>query len=151
MTIRTKIAGRAIEVLHVEDNLADITLLKQVLKSSGFPNRLNSVQDGEQAIAFLSQQGSYSKSPRPDVILLDLKLPRKDGLTVLTEIRQNSSWQKIPVIILTSSESDLDMNWASRLNATHYVVKPMDLDHYTALVKHLRDYWVKTFRHHRPN
>jgi two-component system, chemotaxis family, response regulator Rcp1 len=151
MAIRTKIVGRAIEILHVEDNPGDVSLLKQVLKKAGFPNRLNSVQDGEQAIAFLDHKGTYTQSPRPDVILLDLKLPRKDGLTVLTEIRQNASWQTIPVIILTSSESDLDMNWASRLNATHYVVKPMDLDHYTDLVKHLRDYWIKTFRNRPKN
>lgn len=149
MAIKIKIAGRAIEILHVEDNPGDVLLLKQVLKKAGFPNRLNAVQDGEQAIAFLKQQGPYAQSPKPDVILLDLKLPRKDGLTVLTEIRQNQSWQNIPVIILTNSESDLDMNWATRLNATQYVVKPMDLDHYTDLVKHLRDYWIKTFRNHK--
>jgi chemotaxis family two-component system response regulator Rcp1 len=150
MAIKMKITGRILEVLHVEDNPGDVFLLKQVLKGAGFPVRLNTVSDGEEAIAFLKQQAPYAQSPKPDVILLDLKLPRKDGLTVLAEIKKNPDWQNKPVIILSSSDSDLDMGWATRLNASHYVVKPMDPDQYGELVKYLREYWMKSFRNRRP-
>jgi CheY-like chemotaxis protein len=143
-----KITGRAIEILHVEDSPGDATLLKQVLKKAGFPNKLNTVLDGEQALQFLKKEKNYSWATKPDVILLDLKLPGKDGLTVLNEIRQNDSLTNIHVIILTGSESELDMNWASRLNVQHYLVKPYDLEGFTELVKLLREIWMRTFRRH---
>jgi CheY-like chemotaxis protein len=106
------------------------------------------VLDGEQALQFLKKEKNYSRAPKPDVILLDLKLPGKDGLTVLNEIRQNDSLTNIHVIILTGSESELDMNWASRLNVHHYLVKPYDLDGFGELIKLLREIWMKTFRRH---
>jgi len=143
---KAKISGRILEVLHVEDNPGDAVLLKQVLKAAGFPVRSNNVGDGESALLYLRQVAPYAQSPKPDVILLDLKLPKKDGLTVLTEIRQNPEWQAIPVIILTSSDSDLDMSWSTRLNATHYVIKPMEPDQFGELVKYLREYWMKSFQ-----
>ena len=148
MTIGIKIKGRAVEILHVEDSPGDANLLKQVLKKAGFPNQLHSVADGEQALQFLKREKKYSSAPRPDVVLLDLKLPGKDGLTVLNEIRQNTSLTNIHVIVLTGSESDLDMNWASRLNVQHYIVKPFELDGFGELVKLLREIWMKTFRKH---
>jgi two-component system, chemotaxis family, response regulator Rcp1 len=148
MTKGIKIAGRAIEILHVEDSVGDANLLKQVLKKAGFPNKLNSVTDGEQALQFLKKEQKYSTAPRPDVILLDLKLPGKDGLTVLNEIHQNDSFAHIPIIILTGSESELDMNWASRLNVSHYIVKPFELTGFDELIKLLRAIWMKTFRKH---
>ncbi len=141
-----KIAGRVLEILHVEDSVGDATLFKQVLKKSGFPNKLNSVLDGEQALSYLKMEKNYSAAVRPDVIILDLKLPGKDGLTVLNEIRQNTVLTNIPVIILTGSESDLDMSWASRLNVNHYMVKPYELNGFEELVKLLKAMWVKTFR-----
>src|SRR5260221_11782076 len=143
MKTKIKIAGRALEVLHVEDNLGDATILKEVVKRAGFPARLNRVADGEEALDFLGQRGPHFQAPKPDVILLDLKLPNKDGLTVLAEIKQNPSWQSLPVIVLTNSDSDLDLSWAQRFNASHYVVKPMELNQFGVLVKHLRDYWIK--------
>jgi CheY-like chemotaxis protein len=141
-----KIAGRAIEVLHVEDNQGDANLLKQILKKAGFPNKLSTVSNGEEALDFLNKVKNYSKAPRPDVILLDLKLPGKDGLTVLNEVRQSEGFKNIPVIVLTSSESDLDMDWATRLNATHYVVKPFELGGFSELIQLLREVWLKTFK-----
>jgi chemotaxis family two-component system response regulator Rcp1 len=143
-----RIAGRAIEILHVEDNAADANLLNQVLKKAGFSNHLSAVSSGEDALNFLNQKSSYVKAPRPDVVLLDLHLPGKDGLTVLNEIRQSANFKNIPIIILTSSESDLDMDWADRLNATHYIVKPFDLAGFNELVKLLRELWFKTFKRH---
>lgn len=146
MSLKIKVAGRALEVLHVEDNPGDAVLLKQAVRKAGFPIRLSAVADGEEALQFLRREGSYSESPRPDVVLLDLKLPRKDGLTVLTEIRQSPDLSNMPVLIFTNSDSDLDMSWAKRCNATQYIVKPMEPDQYGGLMVNLRDYWIKTFR-----
>jgi|SRR5579872_2152971 len=146
MISKIKIAGRTLEVLHVEDNPGDATLLKEVLKKAGFPVRLSQVVDGEEAFNFLGRRGRYFSAPKPDVILLDIKLPKKDGLTVLDEIKKNPAWQSLPVIILTGSESDLDISWAQRFGVDHYVVKPTELDQFGVLVKLLRDYWVKTFQ-----
>jgi CheY-like chemotaxis protein len=145
-----KIAGRAIQILHVEDNYGDANILKQVLKKAGFAHQLTYVNTGEAALDFLNQRNTFSNAPRPDVILLDLTLPGKDGLTILNEIRQNSILKDIQVIILTSSESDLDMEWATRLKADHYVVKPMELEEYGELVKILRQIWLKTFQKQKP-
>jgi len=145
-----KITGRFLEILQVEDNDGDARLLKQALKKAGFPNRLNSVASGEAAWDYLTQKHPYQAALRPDVILLDLKLPGKDGLTVLNEIRQSEAFKNIPVIVLTSSESDLDQNWASRLNANHYLAKPYDYEGFAELIKLLREQWMKTFRKRRP-
>jgi chemotaxis family two-component system response regulator Rcp1 len=151
MNNRIKISGRAIEILHVEDNPGDVRLLKQVLKKSGFSNQLNSVPSGEATLDFLNRKTPYREAPRPDVILLDLKLPGKDGLTVLNEIRQSTDFKNIHVIVLTSSESELDENWATRLNANHYLVKPYDLEDFAELIKLLRELWFKTFRKRQEN
>ena len=149
MAIKPKIMGRILEVLHVEDNLGDVVLLKKAVKEAGFPMRLNTVGDWDEALLFLNQQGRYAQSPRPDVLLLDLNLPKKDGMTVLVELRQNVNWQVLPVIILTSSESDLDREWADRLKVSHFVTKPMDPDQYGELMKHLKEFWIKSFRTRR--
>jgi len=141
-----KIAGRIVEILYVEDNEGDSRLLKQVLKKAGFPNRLSVVSTGEAALDFLNRKSAHLEAPRPDVILLDLHLPGKDGLTVLNEIRQSDLFKNIPVIVLTSSESDLDQNWATRLNANHYLVKPFELEGYAELIKLLKELWFKTFK-----
>ncbi len=146
MLSKIKIAGRALEILHIEDNPGDATLLKEVIKKSGFPARLNRVADGEEAFAFLSRRGLLLEAPLPDVILLDIKLPKKDGLTILNEIRQNPAWQSLPVIILTCSYSELDISWAQRYNVNHYLIKPSEIDEFRVLVKLLREYWIKTFQ-----
>ena len=146
MIHKTRVAGSVLEVLQIEDNKADTALLKQVLKGAGFPVRLSSVENGDEAMLFLHHQGAYAQSPRPNVVLLDLQLPRKDGLTVLTEIRRVPEWARLPIVVFTSSESDLDKDWSERLRADHYLVKPLELDHYGPLVKILRDYWLKSFR-----
>lgn len=146
MIPKTRVAGRILEVLQIEDNKADTALLKQVLKEAGFPVKLNCVENGEDAFLYLDKQGPYAHSSRPNVILLDLQLPKKDGLTVLTEIRRRPEWARLPIVIFTSSEGDLDKEWASRLKADHYLVKPLELNQYGPLVKVLRDYWLKSFR-----
>lgn len=149
MALKPRIVGRILEVLHIEDNLGDVVLLKKAVKEAGFPMRLNTVGDWEEALMFLDKQGRYAQSPKPDVLLLDLNLPKKDGMTILVEIRQNPDWKSLPVIILTSSESDLDRAWADRLQVSHFVTKPMDPDQYGELMKYLKEFWIKSFRSHR--
>lgn len=145
MSLGMKIQGRVIEILSVEDNPGDAALLKQVLKKAGFPNHLSTVPDGEQALDFLKRRKTYSQVPTPDVILLDLKLPKKDGLSVLNEIRQDPEHQHVPVIVLTGSDSELNVDWAKRLQANHYLVKPYDLEGFKELLDLLRQIWIKTF------
>ncbi len=145
MALKPKVAGRILEVLHVEDNLGDVVLLKKAVKDAGFPMHLNTVGDWDEALQFLNRQGRYASSPPPDVLLLDLNLPKKDGMTVLVELRQNPAWKSLPVVILTSSDSDLDRDWAVRLNVSHFVTKPMDPDQYGELMKYLKEFWVKSF------
>lgn len=150
MALKPKITGRVLEVLHVEDNMGDVVLLKKAAKAAGFPMHLNSVGDWDEALLFLGGQGRFAGSPVPDVLLLDLNLPKKDGMTVLVEMRQNPQWRALPVIILTSSESDLDRDWAERLNVSHFVTKPMEPDQYGELMKYLKEFWIKSFsRSHR--
>ena len=146
MIPKTRVVGRVLEVLQIEDNKADTALLKQVLKEAGFPVHLHCVENGEDAFAYLNRQGPYLQSPRPNVILLDLQLPKKDGLTILADIRRQPEWSRLPIVIFTSSEGDLDKEWAGRLKADHYLVKPLELEHYGPLLKVLRDYWLKSFR-----
>lgn len=151
MALKPKVTGRILEVLYVEDNMGDVTLLKKVVKQAGFPMHLTAVGDGEEAFQFLKREGRYVQSLKPDVVLLDLNLPQKDGMTILVEMRQNPEWKNLPVIILTNSESDLDRDWANRLQASHFVVKPEDLGHYGDLVKYLKEFWMKSFKVHRPS
>jgi chemotaxis family two-component system response regulator Rcp1 len=146
MTLSLKVVGRAVQILHVEDNPGDATILKQVLKKAGFFHQLTSVNTGEAALDFLNRRKSFSSAIRPDVVLLDLGLPGKDGLTVLNELRQNTNLTDISVVVLTASESDLDMGWASRLNVERYIVKPFEPTGYAELVELLRGKWMKTFR-----
>ncbi len=149
MSLKPKVAGRILEVLYIEDNVGDVVLLKKAVKEAGFPLRLHTAGDWDEGLLFLNRQGRYAQSPRPDVLLLDLNLPKKDGMTILIEIRQNPDWRDLPVVILTSSESDLDRDWADRLKVSHFVTKPMEPDQYGEVLKHLKEFWVKSFRVHR--
>ena len=146
MATRINIAGRATELLHVEDNPGDVALVKELLKGAGFPVRVSVARDGEEALAFLRRRGPFSASPRPDVILLDLHLPKKDGLEVLSEIKQDRELKDIPVFILSNSESEAAEAKARRLKADLFMGKPMDMRHFAFLAKRLRDFWIRTFR-----
>ncbi len=145
MSLKVNIQGRVIEILSVEDNPSDAGLLKQVLKKAGFPSHLSIVPDGEQALDFINRKKTFTQAPKPDVILLDLKLPKKDGFSVLNEIRQDPENQHIPVIVLTGSDSELNVDWAKRLQANHYLLKPYDLEGFKKLLDLLRAIWMKTF------
>ena len=132
---------RSIEVLLVEDNPGDVRLTREALRDGKVFNKLSVAKDGEEALAFLHREGAYADAPRPDVILLDLNLPRRDGREVLEAIKADPSLRTIPVVILTSSEAERDLARAYELNANCYITKPVDLDQFITVVKSIEDFW----------
>jgi two-component system, chemotaxis family, response regulator Rcp1 len=133
--------NRFVEILLVEDNPGDVELTTLALKEGKVSNHLSAVEDGIEALAFLRREGAYRDAPRPDLILLDLNLPRKDGRETLAEIRLDSEFCDIPVVILTTSESQLDIVESYKLKANCYIKKPVDLDHFMAIVRSIEDFW----------
>lgn len=133
---------RAIEILLVEDSPTDAKLIAKVFSHAQITHQLQIVTDGVEAIAFLQQEGIYSQMPRPDLILLDLHLPKKDGLGVLAEIRTNSKFYNIPVIILTTSECQEDILNCYHLEANCYLTKPNNLDKFYETITFLKDFWL---------
>jgi two-component system, chemotaxis family, response regulator Rcp1 len=133
-------------ILLIEDNPGDVRLMREALRSNGMSKDLSVVEDGEQAIWFLNRSGPFSNAPRPDLIFLDLNLPRKDGREVLAEIKANEDLRRIPVIVLTTSESDTDVKKAYELYATCYVKKPADLDEYLSVIKACESFWLHVVR-----
>jgi chemotaxis family two-component system response regulator Rcp1 len=131
-----------IEILLVEDNEGDVRLTLEALKEAKMGNRLSVVSDGEKALAFLRRQGAYVDAPRPDLILLDLNLPRKDGREVLLEIKASKDLKRIPVVILTSSQAEEDIIRTYDLHANCYITKPVDLDQFMTVVKSIEDFWL---------
>jgi two-component system response regulator len=134
--------GARIEVLLVEDSLGDIRLTREAFKDSNLHINLHVVSDGAEAMAFLARAGAYSDVPRPDLILLDLNLPKKDGRQVLKEIKECPTLTSIPVVILTTSASEADILWSYRLHANCYITKPVDLDGFLKVVKSIEDVWL---------
>lgn len=134
-------AGRPIEILLVEDNPGDVRLTQEVLKEGRVLNNMCVVYDGEEALQFLRREGRYQRASRPDLILLDLNLPKKDGREVLKEIKKDSELRKIPVVVLTTSRADTDVCRAYRLNCNCYVTKPVDLEQFIQVVKSIEDFW----------
>ena len=134
--------GRPIEILLVEDNPGDARLAKEALKEARVNNNLTVAKDGEEALEFLHRRGRHEQAPRPDLILLDLNLPRKDGREVLAEIKAHDSIKRIPVVVLTTSEAEEDVVKAYNLNANCYVTKPVDLDQFIKVVKSIEDFWL---------
>jgi len=135
---------KKLEVLLVEDNPGDIRLIQEAFNEGDILSHLNVTRDGEQAMAYLRQEGTYSRSPRPAFILLDLNLPRKDGREVLEEIKRDESLRQIPVVILSTSTNVEDVRRAYDLHANCYVPKPIDMDQLVQLGKSLEDFWSKT-------
>jgi chemotaxis family two-component system response regulator Rcp1 len=135
--------GRPIEVLLVEDNPGDVRLTVEALKESKMRhNNMNVVGDGVEALAFLRREGKYADAPRPDIILLDLNLPKKGGHEVLAEIKADEQLKRIPVVILTASEAEQDITRAYGLHADCYITKSFDLDQFVMVVKSIEDFWV---------
>jgi two-component system, chemotaxis family, response regulator Rcp1 len=133
--------SRPIEVLLVEDNPGDVRLTKEALKEGKVRNNLNVAVDGVEAIAYLRHEGKYAGSVRPDLILLDLNLPRMDGREVLEVIKADPMFRNIPVVVLTSSQAEQDIVRAYDLHANCYITKPVDLDQFITVVKSIEDFW----------
>jgi CheY-like chemotaxis protein len=131
-----------IEILLVEDNPGDSRLAQEALKDSKLWNNLHITADGVEAMDFLHKTGKYSTAPRPDLIILDLNLPKKDGREVLAEIKNDDELKRIPVVILTISQAEEDIIKSYNLHANCYVTKPLDLDQFMKVVKSIEDFWL---------
>ena len=135
-----------VEILMVEDNPADIRLTKEAFKDAKVLNNMHIVVDGEEAMAFLRREGNSPDAPRPDLILLDLNLPKKDGREVLAEIKKDPELKRIPVVILTTSEDEKDIFKAYDLHVNAYVKKPVDLNQFMKVVEAVEDFWLTVVR-----
>ena len=133
-------------ILLIEDSPSDVELTQEALAQAKIANELFVVRDGEEAMEFLEQRGAHSDAPRPDLILLDLNLPRKDGREVLKEIKENTTLSAIPVVILTTSASDEDILRSYELRANSYIRKPVDLEQFTHIVQSIDEYWLGIVR-----
>jgi two-component system, chemotaxis family, response regulator Rcp1 len=131
-----------IQILLVEDNEGDARLAREALKDSKIRNNLYHVADGVDAMDFLHQQGKYEQVPRPDLILLDLNLPRMDGREVLAAIKTDDNLKRIPVVILTTSSSEADIFKTYNLHANCYITKPLGLEQFIQVVKSIEDFWL---------
>ena len=136
-----RINGSA-RILLVEDNPGDVRLTIEALKEGKILNEVSVVEDGIEALAFLRRAGKYSEASRPDLILLDLNLPKKDGREVLEEIKQDSDLKKIPVVVLTTSAAERDILRAYNLHANCYITKPVDLEQFIRVVQVIEDFWL---------
>lgn len=135
-------SSKAIEILLIEDNAGDARLAREALRDAKVRNHLSWMPDGVEALAFLRREGRHAAAPRPDLILLDLNLPRKDGREVLSELKADPGLKRIPVVILTTSQAEEDVLRAYHLNANCYISKPVDLDQFMKVVKTIEDFWL---------
>ncbi|HSS31309.1 MAG TPA: response regulator [Nitrospiraceae bacterium] len=135
--------GRPVQILLVEDNPGDVGLTLEALKEATLPNKLTIVKNGADALSLLRRQGQHAGAARPDLILLDLNLPKKDGRKVLAEIKGDDNLKRIPVVVLTTSEDEQDVLESYNLHANCYIVKPLDLDRFITVVKSIEDFWLR--------
>ena len=131
-----------VDILLVEDNPADIRLTREALKENKMVNKLSVVVDGVEALNYLHKKGKYAKATKPDIILLDLNLPKKDGREVLAELKQDKDLKRIPIVILTSSGAEEDILKTYNLHANCYITKPVDFDQFLKVVKSIEDFWL---------
>ena len=135
-----------INILLVEDNPADARLIKEVFKDTKTKNRLYVVKDGVEAMAFLNQEPEYADIPRPDVILLDLNLPRKDGREVLKELKEDDVLKCVPIVILTTSSAEEDIIRTYNNHANCYITKPVDFDQFLKVINSIEDFWLSVVK-----
>jgi two-component system, chemotaxis family, response regulator Rcp1 len=137
---------KPVEILLIEDSETDAMLAREALQSARVCNNLHLVTDGVEGLAFLRHQPPYESVPRPDLILLDLNLPRKDGREVLAEIKADDELKLIPVVVLTTSQDEVDVIKSYGLHANCYIVKPVDFDRFTSVVQSIQDFWFAVVR-----
>ncbi len=142
----SRLDAMPIEILLVEDNAADVRLTQEALKEAKVANRLHVVEDGAKAMDFVRHTGAYAQSPRPDLILLDLNLPRKDGREVLKELKDDPDLRRIPVVVLTTSQAEEDILRAYNLHANCYISKPVDFGNFMTVVRSIEDFWLTVVR-----
>ena len=142
--MREETAENSKTILLVEDNLGDIRLIQEALKNSSLSLQLSTVRDGVAAMDFLLRQGEYSDAPRPDLIILDLNLPKKDGREVLAEIKANSQLKRIPVIVLSTSRNEDDIIQSYDLHVNCYISKSRNLKQLFKIVKDIEEFWLNT-------
>lgn len=138
--------GRPIEILLVEDNPGDVRLTIEALKEGKVRNNLSVARDGVEALAFLRREGSFANATRPDLVLLDLNLPKKDGREVLAEIKNDPALRRIPVVVLTTSKAEEDILRTYDLHANCYITKPVDLEQFISVVRSIDDFWLAVVR-----
>jgi len=139
-------AVRPIEVLLVEDDEGDVLMTREALHEGKVVNRLSVVGDGVEAIAFLRREGPYADAVRPDLVLLDLNLPRRDGRQVLEEVKTDPALRRIPIVVLTTSEAEEDVLRSYDLHANAYVTKPVDFDRFVEVIRQIDDFWISVVR-----
>jgi chemotaxis family two-component system response regulator Rcp1 len=137
---------RPVKVLLVEDNPGDVRLTVEAFKEGKIPNHLSVVGDGVEALAFLRREGPYANAPRPDIILLDLNLPKKDGRDVLAEIKAEEDLKRIPVVVLTTSNAEKDILETYDLHGNCYITKPVDFAQFVTVVKLIEDFWFTVIK-----
>lgn len=138
--------GKPIEILLVEDNPGDVRLTREVLKDAKVRNRISVAEDGVAAMDFLHREGKYADAPIPDLILLDLNLPKKHGREVLAEVKADEHLRRIPVVVLTVSKDEEDILRTYDLHANSYITKPVDLDQFMKVVEAIEDFWLTVVR-----
>lgn len=138
--------AKPIEILLVEDNAADVRLTEEALKEGKVRNNLHVARDGMEALEFLRRQGKFKDATRPDLVLLDLNLPRRDGREVLAEIKNDADLKLIPVVVLTTSSAEADILKSYKLHANCYITKPVDLEQFVSVVKSIDDFWLTVVR-----
>lgn len=137
---------RLVEILLVEDNPGDVRLTREALKDSKLVNKLHVVGDGDEALAFLRKQNEHANAPRPDLIVLDLNLPKKSGREVLAEIKDDPDLKRIPVVVLTISTSEGDVLETYDLHANCFITKPIGLEQFLEVVRSIEDFWLSIVR-----
>lgn len=144
--MNTQNAAKSIEILLVEDSKGDVGLIEEVFEDAKIRNNLRVVEDGEEAILYLRGEGKFSGVSRPDIILLDLNLPKKDGREVLEEVKNDEDLKNIPVVVLTTSQAEADILKSYNLHANAYVTKPVDFDQFIKVVKSIEDFWLEVVK-----
>jgi CheY-like chemotaxis protein len=140
------VTADSVQILLVEDSPGDVRLTQEALREAKITNDLHVVGDGEEAMRFLHRQGGFSKAPRPDLILLDLNLPRKDGREVLAELKHDPELGRIPVVVLTTSSAEQDILDSYDLRVSSYITKPLDLNQFMSVVRSIEGFWLNIVR-----
>jgi len=142
----SNVIGRPVEILLVEDNPGDVRLTEEALKEGKVLNNIHLANDGVEAVSFLQKEGKYTDAVRPDLILLDLNLPKKDGREVLMEIKKDEALRRIPVVVLTTSMAEEDIIRTYDYHANCYITKPVDFDQFINVVKSIEDFWLNVVK-----